>query len=52
MHGVSTWRGISVTVAGAAVTEEATGEAAGMGGMMCAGSPTWVLQRAPVELMK
>ena len=33
-------------------TEEATDGAAGVGGMMCAESPTWLLQTALVDLMK
>ena len=37
MRGVSTWRRISLTVAGEAATAEGTGGAAGVGGMMCAG---------------
>ena len=52
MHGVSTWQGISVAVAGEAATEEATGGAAGVGDMMCAGSPTWLLQPVPVDLIE
>ena len=52
MHNVSKWQGISVTFAGEAATEEATGGAASVSGMMCAGSPTWLLQPVPVDLMK